>query len=593
MTTAHSSGAAEPTGARRFVKVALSPVLVAGRALVRTQSAERVRRFANRLFARTPARRLNPGLVLCDGVWMYPLDGRLPRAATQANTELALSMLADLQIPYTKVRGNARIRVTLAVSTQDRARLLSTLISRGAHEAIYSTVFIEDAPATRGLRLSNVLRVPADPALPVSKLGKQADTVAAIRVWHFYLDSASGLVLGGEYGCEIEFWTRVVKAGTSEWLAPRPNVAGISFSAREIEMAPPTSRQVAHSSPVFERTMIDDIEFPIDVIYTWVDDADPAWREKFESFSGRSPADHHRQAWAEQRFRSRDELRYSLRSLDMYAPWVRNIYIVTDGQDPGFIDFDNERIRLVDHREIAHDPLALPVFNSNAIISWLHRIPGLSEHYVYVNDDVFFGRDTNSSLLFTPSGLAKVFPSNNRRPFGDPTPEDEPHVNISRNIRALLERDFGRTISRSVKHTPHAQLVSVQEEMEKRFPDTYARTSRSRFRHHDDIAADQLFHYYAQLTGRAVVDRIRYAYVNIGDRTAAPQLAELLAGRTRDVFCLNDAPADGVLPIDDSTVRGFLEAYFPVPSTFERRVPHSPSVVPRTVAGRRVNSIIR
>jgi Stealth protein CR2, conserved region 2/Stealth protein CR1, conserved region 1/Stealth protein CR3, conserved region 3/Stealth protein CR4, conserved region 4 len=561
----------QPTARRRFALLALAPVLVAGRKLVRTQLALRARRFVSRLSARRPEQNRDPAVILHDGVWMYPLDGRLPRTASAENAELVLALLDDLGIPYTEVRNSAHVRMTVALSTEHRARLLSALSGLGTHYAIYSTVLVDDAISGAVPRLSDVFRVPPNPALPVSNLARHPDTVAVARVWRFYRDPESGFVLGGAYGCEIEFWTKRVTAGSTEWSAPRPNVAGITFSGTDMDLRPRKAREQIRTNSVFDRQMIDDIVFPIDVVYTWVDDADPAWREKLERFSGYAPADHHHQARAKQRFRSRDELRYSLRSLDMYAPWVRNVYIVTDDQDPGFIDFDNQRIRLVDHHEIAPDPAALPVFNSNAIISWLHRIPGLSEHYIYINDDVFFGKDTNPAVFFTPSGLAMVFPSNNRRPFGEPSPDDEPHVNISRNIRALLERDFGRTISRSVKHTPHAQLVSVQEEMEKRYPDVYARTSRSRFRHHDDIAADQLFHYYAQITGRAVVGRIRYAYVNIGDRAATPELARLLATRTRDVFCLNDAPVAGLPAIDDATVRSFLQAYFPVPSTFERR----------------------
>jgi hypothetical protein len=316
--------------------------------------------------------------------------------------------------------------------------------------------------------------------------------------------------------------------------------------------------------------MIDDIDFPIDVVYTWVDSSDPAWREKFQRFSGRvTKEEFHEEASVDQRFRSRDELRYSLRSLNMYAPWIRHVYIVTDGQVPEFVDFSKEDITLVDHREISRTPDALPVFNSSAIISWLHRIPGLSEHYIYMNDDVFMGRDVAPSAFFTPSGIAKVFPSNNRRPFGEPTPKGEPHINITRNIRALLEQEFGRSISRSVKHTPHAQLVSVQYELEKRFPDAYERTSRSRFRHHLDVAADQLFHYYAQITGHAIVGSIRYAYVNIGDRRNESELKRVLETRSREVFCLNDVPTDRAEGMSDQTVCGFLESYFPVKSRWE------------------------
>ena len=558
----------KPGPSHRFARVALAPVLVTGRKLVRTAAAMQVRRLFSGTTGRWRLRAAGSALVVHDGMLMYPLGGRLPRTVTDENAALVIRLLDDLDIPHIQVRTGTRIRVTVAISAEHRARLLAALTNLGAQQPLYSTVLVEDLTSVDRLRLSELFRVPANSALPASKLHKYVDTAAAVRIWRFYLDRRSGLALGTEYGCEIEFWSSVVTAGSTRWLAPRPNVAGVEFSAADVDLAPRKAHRASRRSPVFDQQMIDDIVFPIDVVYTWVDDVDPAWREKFERYSGRSLTGHHQQAGAKERFRSRDELRYSLRSLDMYAPWVRNIYIVTDGQDPGFIDFD-ERIHLVDHREIAHDTATLPVFNSNAIISWLHRIPGLSEHYIYVNDDVFFGKDTNPVLFFTPSGLAKVFPSNNRRPFGEPTPDDEPHVNISRNIRALLERDFGRTISRSVKHTPHAQMVSVQEEMEKRYPDAYARTSRSRFRHHDDIAADQLFHYYAQLTGRAVVDRIRYAYVNVGNRSAAPELSRLLASRSRDVFCLNDAPTDGVPPIDDQTVRSFLETYFPIPSSFE------------------------
>ena len=78
-----------------------------------------------------------------------------------------------------------------------------------------------------------------------------------------------------------------------------------------------------------------DVGFPIDVVYTWVDGSDPAWLERKSaghSEAGR-PA-HTTVASNESRFLTRDELRYSLRSLDMYADWVRHIYLVTDDQVP-------------------------------------------------------------------------------------------------------------------------------------------------------------------------------------------------------------------------------------------------------------------
>jgi hypothetical protein len=508
-------------------------------------------------------------LRLHNGSVMYPLDGLTPEGAAAANAELVLDALDESGIPYTQVRHQGTLRTAVAVPLSYREQLADALRTHLAASAVYAATVAEYASE------GDISAVPASllakQRQPFTRIANKIDRAAVIRVWKFYLNDQSKFALGSSYGCEIEFW-KESDDQAARWTAPRVNVAGDVFSSTDVVLLPRKRRLPDPPPSVFDLRMIDEINFPIDVIYTWVDSSDPRWRQKFAAYSGRNlDAELHWEASGEQRFRSRDELKYSLRSLSLYAPWVRHVYIITDGQVPEFIDFDRDGITLVDHEDIATVPEALPVFNSSAIISWMHRMPGLSEQYIYMNDDVFIGRDVTPSRFFTPSGLAKVFPSQNRRPFGPPNPKDEPHINITRNIRALLDKEFGRIISRSVKHTPHAQLVSVQKEMEKRFPDAYDRTSRSRFRHHEDIAADQLFHYYAQITGRAIVGNLRYAYVNIGDRRTEPELQRLLAYRDREVFCLNDAPEDDAQAMTDDTVRGFLEAYFPLPSRWERQ----------------------
>lgn len=108
---------------------------------------------------------------------------------------------------------------------------------------------------------------------------------------------------------------------------------------------------------------------------------------------------------SDSRFTSRDELRFSLRSLEYYASWVRKIFIVTDRQVPSWLDTDDPKITVVDHRDIFSDPSVLPVFNSHAIESQLHHIPGLADHYLYLNDDCFFLRPTGSELFFTANDL--------------------------------------------------------------------------------------------------------------------------------------------------------------------------------------------
>ena len=140
--------------------------------------------------------------------------------------------------------------------------------------------------------------------------------------------------------------------------------------------------------------------FPIDVVYTWVDNSDPLWIERFEAAraeAGLLASD----SAAPFRYASRDELLYSLRSLHHFVDFVGHVYIVTDSQVPSWLDTTVPGLTVVDHRELFDDEDRTPTFNSHAIESKLHRIPGLSEHYLYVNDDVFFGRRISPSDFFT------------------------------------------------------------------------------------------------------------------------------------------------------------------------------------------------
>lgn len=120
--------------------------------------------------------------------------------------------------------------------------------------------------------------------------------------------------------------------------------------------------------------------FDIDVVYTWVDGDDPLWQERkrpFDANTDGAAGDAIRDA----RFRNRNELLYSVRSVRRFMPWVRNIYVVTDQQTPHRVLEEFPDVIVVDHRDIFPDPSVLPVFNSHAIEASIHRIPGLAEHY--------------------------------------------------------------------------------------------------------------------------------------------------------------------------------------------------------------------
>ncbi|KAG2383222.1 hypothetical protein C9374_004559 [Naegleria lovaniensis] len=109
------------------------------------------------------------------------------------------------------------------------------------------------------------------------------------------------------------------------------------------------------------------------------------------------------------RFRDNDELKFSLRSLERFAPWVRNIYIVTNGQVPNWLNVKNPKIKIVKHSDIYRDASHLPVFSSPSIESHIHRIPGLSKKFIYLNDDVMFGNNVYPEDFYSHSTGQRVF----------------------------------------------------------------------------------------------------------------------------------------------------------------------------------------
>ncbi|XP_053720050.1 N-acetylglucosamine-1-phosphotransferase subunits alpha/beta isoform X2 [Synchiropus splendidus] len=109
------------------------------------------------------------------------------------------------------------------------------------------------------------------------------------------------------------------------------------------------------------------------------------------------------------RFEDNEELRYSLRSVEKHAPWVRHIFIVTNGQIPSWLNLDNPRVTVVTHQDVFRNLSHLPTFSSPAIETHIHRIPGLSQKFIYLNDDVMFGKDVWPDDFYSHSKGQKVY----------------------------------------------------------------------------------------------------------------------------------------------------------------------------------------
>ena len=124
----------------------------------------------------------------------------------------------------------------------------------------------------------------------------------------------------------------------------------------------------------------------IDFVITWVDMNDLKWQAEFERYSGKK--ENTKNGVSEARFRDYGFLKYWFRGVEKFAPWVRKIHFVTCGQKPEWLDTNNPKINLVSHKDYIPEQF-LPTFNSGVIEYYLHRIPGLSEHFVYFNDDFY------------------------------------------------------------------------------------------------------------------------------------------------------------------------------------------------------------
>lgn len=118
----------------------------------------------------------------------------------------------------------------------------------------------------------------------------------------------------------------------------------------------------------------------IDLVYLWVDGDDEQIKKKREYWHKKYEQKIEPQSINKSRFIDNQELKYSLRSVEKYAPWINNIFIITDNQKPEWLDTSHEKIHIIDHSEIMPAG-ALPTFNSSAIETCIHNIKNLSEYF--------------------------------------------------------------------------------------------------------------------------------------------------------------------------------------------------------------------
>lgn len=329
----------------------------------------------------------------------------------------------------------------------------------------------------------------------------------------------------------------------------------------------------------------------IDLVYLWVDSTDPLWQAKkieaLKTMGGYTPAP------SAARFRNHDELKYSLRSAAKHAPFIRNIYIITSEQRPTWLNSGARDLFVIDHKDIFSDRSCLPCFSSNAIISVMHRISGLSEFFLFANDDMFFLNNASAEDFLLSNGQMRVgFNSTLAHTPGDSAhdPFSEQFANTCRlmevelgkfykpriNLKQWIRRPFQKNVYLWNYLSHQIQIVSksIAYEIHDRFPREVCAAMHEKFRSQQSINIHPLLFYYAIYKGAAVpvfdTNWLMMSKKNPGRLVRKSQaLINTPPSRRPKLLCLNDCEYNEHFDWG-SHITHLMERLFPEPSRFEK-----------------------
>jgi Stealth protein CR2, conserved region 2/Stealth protein CR1, conserved region 1 len=328
----------------------------------------------------------------------------------------------------------------------------------------------------------------------------------------------------------------------------------------------------------------------VDIVYLWVDGSDPTWRAKRRHASHRLGGEHlevlAQYGNVEGRFRDNQELRYSLRALTQFFPDHGHVYLVTDAQVPEWLA-NSERLTVIDHHDLIPQG-CLPTFDSGNIESYIHRIPGLSERFLYLNDDVFFGAPVRVDDWFWDGGFYTAWsddaPVTDEPMRRDATAlenacrlsnqwlSDKSAQQASDSSGTVLSQGYRPTF-RTFAHAPRPMLRSVMFELESLAPELFAMARSTVFRAWDKptIVSDFVIRW-AIDHGLARLRDYSHLYVPTGEEGESTKL-DLLASAVGALhfFCINDT-TDDARAHDPRLTKALrvLQQLFPKASRFER-----------------------
>lgn len=325
----------------------------------------------------------------------------------------------------------------------------------------------------------------------------------------------------------------------------------------------------------------------IDLVITWVDGNDPMWLKEKAKFLNKD-FDENEYISGANRFEDQGLLKYWFRGIEKYMPWVNNIFFVTCGHYPEWLNLENPRLHFVKHSDFIPNEF-LPTFNSNAILLNLHRIPNLGEKFIYFNDDMYVINDCSKDKFFRKGlpadmGVLDLVSAPNTDPFWDMMLNNVMVINHNFNKKQSIKKNFCKwySLKYSFKnriknlslsnfnyfpgfhdvHLPNPFLKNTFTEVWSKNEDICTSTCLHKFRSCEDIT-EWTMRYWQLAKGEFVpINKEKLGrYVSLKNSSG---IKYLKTNPKKPLVCLNDS-ADNY----DEIIK-YFEGKFPKKSSFEK-----------------------
>ena len=328
----------------------------------------------------------------------------------------------------------------------------------------------------------------------------------------------------------------------------------------------------------------------IDFVIIWVDGGDAEWRKEKNKYAGIPNEETNGDA----RFRDWDNLKYWFRGVEKFAPWVDNIYFVTCGHYPKWLNLNHPKLKFVKHDEYIPKEY-LPTFSSHTIELNLHRIKGLSEKIVYFNDDMFLISPVQKSDFFENEKPRYVLqhevfvPNQDNDFFQHIIINNMTIINKYFDKSTSIKKNFGKWFSfkNSFKynaknilllpwkkfscfidtHTPSPLLKSTMEELWNKEFSILDKTSKDKFRQMDGVN-QYLFKNYDIARGNFEVTSAKdFEYYDVKEDNT--KLIDTIINQSKKIICVNDTTNKFDFETAKKEINDAFEKILPDKSEFE------------------------